>query len=170
MEGSSLSIITTFDARGTEAYRAPELLRARGVFNKKVDIWALGCVLYLASTGEAPFRTDYDAYNYEHGEYHRDLFGERWSRASGWLEIKAIVRSMLNPDISLRPGARDALDRFNVSSNLIPSELDVGDTPNEGQAVKGRMEEADRTVNLRCPHCWGEIGKEGHSQSCPFYG
>ena len=45
-EATSKKIHTTRLARGTESYRAPELLQEHATFTNKVDIWALGCVIY----------------------------------------------------------------------------------------------------------------------------
>lgn len=39
---------------GTPLYLAPELIRNRP-YDSKVDIWALGCVLYYICQGEPPF-------------------------------------------------------------------------------------------------------------------
>src|SRR5436190_13307162 len=50
--------ITTHYSRGTQGYRAPELLSDDPKFTKKVDIWALGCILYELVTGRKAFDTD----------------------------------------------------------------------------------------------------------------
>jgi len=55
----------TEGGRGKPGYRAPELLRDEGsAFNKQVDIWALGCILYEICTGEKLFRSDLDGYDF----------------------------------------------------------------------------------------------------------
>jgi serine/threonine protein kinase len=63
-------------SRGTDAYRAPELLNAldssnkdEATVSKKSDIWAIGCVLYqLATTNKAKaFPNDFFALNYGRG-------------------------------------------------------------------------------------------------------
>ena len=45
--------------RGTLCYRAPELLLF-STYNDRVDIWALGCVLYERICGRAVFGGDGD--------------------------------------------------------------------------------------------------------------
>lgn len=46
-EGTAVRAKTTVLGRGTPGYRAPELLREEhATFNNKVDIWAMGCILY----------------------------------------------------------------------------------------------------------------------------
>jgi len=50
----------TLNSRGTPRYRAPELLRDNAVFNNKVDIWALGCLLHELATLEPTFQSDWE--------------------------------------------------------------------------------------------------------------
>jgi NIMA (never in mitosis gene a)-related kinase len=47
--------VTTKFSRGTPCYRAPELLDEQARFTEKVDIWALGCILYEVATGDKAF-------------------------------------------------------------------------------------------------------------------
>jgi serine/threonine protein kinase len=51
------------DSRGTPGYRAPELLNP-GVYNEKVDIWALGCILYELVKQLPIFDSDSAVYHY----------------------------------------------------------------------------------------------------------
>jgi len=60
-EGSTKHSIQTGQARGTGGYRAPELLNEQDAkFTKKVDIWALGCILYELAMKTRAFRGDWD--------------------------------------------------------------------------------------------------------------
>jgi len=55
----------TQGGRGKPGYRAPELLRDEGsAFNKQVDIWAVGCILYELCTGQKLFKSDLDGYEF----------------------------------------------------------------------------------------------------------
>ena len=52
---------TTKYSRGTPGYRAPELLAMEeepAWYTNKVDIWAMGCILYELATGQRPFKSD----------------------------------------------------------------------------------------------------------------
>jgi len=59
--------------RGTEGYRAPEVLGS-GVSGKNVatmasDIWALGCIFYELVTKKKAFETSYQVVQYQLKEY-----------------------------------------------------------------------------------------------------
>lgn len=40
---------------GTQLYVAPEVLKNKGAYTNKVDIWSLGCLLYAMLSGTVPF-------------------------------------------------------------------------------------------------------------------
>src|ERR1700694_4136583 len=64
-EGTSKRAHTTLSARGTACYRAPELIRERPSYNNKVDIFAMGCILYeLANGGRKAFSNDFSVLQY----------------------------------------------------------------------------------------------------------
>jgi serine/threonine protein kinase len=54
-EATSKREHTTRYSRGTESYRAPELLQEPQRFTNKVDIWALGCVMFELVTFQRAF-------------------------------------------------------------------------------------------------------------------
>lgn len=58
--GTTTSLSPTEDRRGTPCYAAPEVLLA-SKFNKKTDIWALGCVglAYEVCTGSKAFKSNW---------------------------------------------------------------------------------------------------------------
>ena len=56
---------TTESGRGKPKYRAPELLReGRKTFNKKTDVWSLGCILHDLCVGKSAFLTDIAVFEY----------------------------------------------------------------------------------------------------------
>jgi serine/threonine protein kinase len=64
VQGSATMARTTIDARGTASYRAPELVSAHLSYTNKVDIWALGCILYELIEGKTAFNSDCEALGY----------------------------------------------------------------------------------------------------------
>jgi len=63
MDGSSRMAHITRYSRGTECYRAPELIIGTDYTNK-VDVWAIGCILYELVFFRRPFDSDYTARRY----------------------------------------------------------------------------------------------------------
>lgn len=51
----SHSAKVSMDARGTNHYRAPELLSAPATITRKTDVWCLGCIFYELVTGNLAF-------------------------------------------------------------------------------------------------------------------
>jgi serine/threonine protein kinase len=62
--GSTRAPVTTKYARGTGGYRAPELLAKDPKYTYKVDIWALGCILYELSVKKKAFVDDWNVREY----------------------------------------------------------------------------------------------------------
>src|SRR5437879_2079743 len=56
--GNSTHDRTTVLRRGSPGYRAPELLREVSKYNNKVDIWAMGCIMYELASGQKAFGSD----------------------------------------------------------------------------------------------------------------
>jgi serine/threonine protein kinase len=55
-EATSKRAITSHQGRGTDAYLAPEMIGDSGRYTTKVDIWALGCILYELINREKAFK------------------------------------------------------------------------------------------------------------------
>lgn len=59
--GTTNRNLTTAHARGTACHRAPELIQEDPSFTNKVDIFAMGCILYeIACNGKKLFVGDFD--------------------------------------------------------------------------------------------------------------
>ena len=63
-DATSKQAHTTRLARGTASYRAPELLAEVPQYTNKVDIWALGCILYELAFSRRAFVGDWEVYMY----------------------------------------------------------------------------------------------------------
>ena len=105
-QATSKRLNTTFFARGTESYRAPEvLLNYR--FNNRADIFALGSIIYEILTGRKLFSSDWSIlWRWEIGNA---IFPELWppfipETRLHWLGMP--TSSLLDNDAKVRPGAK----------------------------------------------------------------
>jgi serine/threonine protein kinase len=112
-EGTSRNVHTTNNARGTAAYRAPELLlEDKPVYNNKVDIWSLGCILYELVIGDKPFNNDiavlYHKLSGKELEINFDNSFEEDTRSC----VAEHIHQMLQFEPNLRPSASSLLSDF----------------------------------------------------------
>jgi serine/threonine protein kinase len=90
-------------ARGTACYRPPEIINTH-TYNKKTDIWALGCVIYELLTTERAFQSELDVYKYD---VNSDITRSLVSSVSG--EFRNLLKGMLSFEPSQRPTAESLL-------------------------------------------------------------
>src|SRR5579859_6757823 len=96
-DGSSRRVHTTRYSRGTECYRAPELLKNGAEYNNKVDIWALGCILHELIVGSKPFSDDFHVHQYASTTNTSRRFvvktGKKWPASD---KIKSILNAIIS--------------------------------------------------------------------------
>ncbi len=89
-------------AIGTPGYMAPEQARSGGAIDARVDVFALGCVLFQCLTGRPAFEGDNAA-----SILGKILFGEALRVSTLWPEVPedldALVAQMLAKESALRP-------------------------------------------------------------------
>jgi len=93
-------------SRGTEGYRAPELLKSAS-FNNATDIWALGCILFELATRRKAFPTDWAVFQFihENKSFRLDNKLVRTSYITYTEELSEHLQNMLQADPTLRPSA-----------------------------------------------------------------
>jgi len=119
----------TVYGRGTQGYRAPELLSDSTSFNKRSDIWALGCIFYeLLTFGKKAFHSDLSVQMYSQST-------SNCPKVAPPASIGTAEEVLLENDNKLLSQmlAREPLDRPRI--NLLRNEfesrcaIDVGSTP-----------------------------------------
>ena len=98
-----------FERNTTFMYRPPEMVDEYGSFpvNEKVDIWALGCILYAILFKQQPFQ-DAQKLTIIKGDYYIPKEAKNYSE-----KIFDFIRWMLTPDPRLRPSAQDIIKCIN---------------------------------------------------------
>jgi len=102
------------DYLGTPPYMAPELIALYdesviGFYGKPVDIWALGCILYILLSGLHPFQMeDEDEMMDLISSGQLDWLGDGWDDVSEG--AKDLVTKMIHYDPSTRITAGEALE------------------------------------------------------------
>lgn len=97
---------TTCNSRGTPGYRAPEILVEDPKYNNKVDIFALGCIIYELVAREKLFHNDLATKGYGQSGI---ISAIRWPETDGDSKTKLLFleRQMIEIDPSKRPSSRD---------------------------------------------------------------
>jgi serine/threonine protein kinase len=117
--GTSKRAYTTIYSRGTCSYRAPELIAdEKATYTNKVDIWAIGCILYELAFGKKAFSDDLAVCQYS---LQWSASGEKMALPSTsdtiphegkMVFVSKIIRDTLTIDETRRPKAEDLHQRF----------------------------------------------------------
>lgn len=114
-EGSTGRAFTTVYSRGTDGYRAPELLKDSGAtYSNKVDIWAMGCIFYELAVQRRPFSIDSVAkeYSFSGQRLQVSVALDTFPNQDFITLFKKSIHDMLEVDPLKRPRAADILQRF----------------------------------------------------------
>ena len=121
VEGSSRTNRPTQYARGTQGYRAPELLESDNepTYTNKVDVWSMGCILYELATGARAFQTDYAVLLYLSSRKNKDVVLDDTFDAHSIETITKHIVDMLQIESSARPSASVLSKEFTRECQLI---------------------------------------------------
>jgi serine/threonine protein kinase len=133
-EGTSFQSMETFRGGGTDGYYAPEFVLAEQRpfrYTNKVDIWALGCIIYELATGKKAFEGNETTLRFglSKSSFPRQRFP--FDGASADFLFK-LIEKMLTIDKKARPGAAEILAElrgysFNASMQSIPKAYSLED-------------------------------------------
>jgi tetratricopeptide (TPR) repeat protein len=117
VEGTAVRPRPTVFSRGTNGYRAPELLRTIPHFTNKTDIWALGCILYELVMAKRAFENDWEIGMYpSRGAIvvNQSGYPEQFQN-----EASKFIASMLHVNPRNRPAAAQLVSTFSDSCQTI---------------------------------------------------
>ena len=161
-EGSSRHTRTSVFARGTASYRAPELVNDDPVFSNKVDIFAIGCILFeLVSGGRKAFANDIAVHEFRISHSQLEIpfaaIDERWQH-----DLEQEIRRMLSVDRTDRPSAVVLRHKFarNRNVSLGYRWMEKNDYRNAAEAFNLAMEEysVHPSVLSQLGDCYYRIG------------
>src|ERR1700736_3080424 len=111
VEGSSKRAKTTKYRAGTASYRAPEILAMSPKFTQKVDLWALGCIVYELVTCEKLFHGDHEIMRYAADERVLEMPIFPFSKSDNFCLLD-LIRDLLSVDPNNRGSAEALIERF----------------------------------------------------------
>ena len=120
-EGSWELSRTTHAARGTDGYRAPEMLYSDGgrqIFTQKSDIWSLGCIFFEIMTSGKAFPSDHAIIQYAQFPDERKPripFGHYTMSHVLQQSVTKLLDSMLSLNPQERPPSAELHKTFSVS-------------------------------------------------------
>ena len=123
--------LNNFETNSTIYYRAPEMCDKYNEYeiNEKVDIWALGCILYTILFKIQPFndglKLNIISASYNFPKNNIEKYSEK---------IIDLIRLMLNPNPIERPSAKDIMD---ILKNW--NQINKIDLPEEVENIKKRQ-------------------------------
>jgi hypothetical protein len=103
MAATTTAMRPTEGSRCTACYAAPEVLK--GKFNKKTDIWALGCILYELCTGVKAFETDWSIAIYTQSPESKS-FNIEFTWAQSKNSATGIFNSLISSTLQIEPERR----------------------------------------------------------------
>jgi len=113
---SSKTTMLTEQGRGTTCYRAPELLAIVPTFNDRVDIWALGCILFELAIKKRAFIADWHVAQHAQQGLKLSIELPDSVELANRTLLTNIVREMLRINSKRRPDASELRESFQLLS------------------------------------------------------
>jgi serine/threonine protein kinase len=142
VSGTSTGALTTLLARGTASYRAPELLTEHPVYTNKVDIWAVGCILYELVTGKVAFTGDWEVHEFSVSGSKLQLPASSFPK-SFQCDVSTSVDAILRKDWRPRPDALHMCSKFSSYIQLLESNPEIEEIKLDPYEARPDDSEAD---------------------------
>lgn len=126
-KGTTTQAIRTDEARGKSGYRAPELLMdSNPSYNKKVDVWSVGCILYYLCVGEKAFKGDGSVLLFSLQNKSLDVHIPQVNEHM-YDPLQQLISSALHPDSQNRPSVASLRVMLqDVAHSLFPFTVVIG--------------------------------------------
>lgn len=108
-------------AQAITGYRAPEVGSEASAYSTKIDIWALGCILYEVITGKRAFKSNYAVFLFSVGQQKLE-FPDCLDLAEGAFAWETVC-DMLRIDPSQRPEADILQEKFHHQLRRVLTQL-----------------------------------------------
>jgi len=127
---------------GSPPFVAPEIVE-RCQYDEKVDMWSIGCILYLLLSGQYPFGTedDCDVLYQSICEGDFDFEDEAWDYVSG--SAKRVISNLLKVEPGERWSADDAMNSNWIQRSRFAEE-------EEGEPSKKELQRSLKNIQLFC--------------------
>jgi len=137
-EGGSKTFLTSQLGRGTESYRAPELVTQKE-YNNMVDIWAIGCILYELATFKKAFSNDFEVYEYSKGQISFEVVIDGFDETSA-TSMEELILRILKVEPKDRPSAGDLVTEFRkLAEAEFPSNISHVQIYQDFQTIDSRI-------------------------------
>ena len=115
LTGGSAQNYPTYPGPGTKFFRAPELMDGYPTWNRKVDIWALGCIFFEIAFRRRAFRRDPNREDARQFITQLNLQSQELNMELRSKRIPLLlIYAMLHPTPSERPPTRAILEALSV--------------------------------------------------------
>jgi len=144
-EGSSKRNLPSKYSSGTPGYRALELMDSEGdpaMYNNKVDIWAMGCILYELATGTRAFKTDHAVISYSLSPKAKEVVLDNTFDSDSIKAITKHIADMLQISPSDRPSTSILSKEFDRQLGLAQDGIQLSTVTNSvtSLAVNAKIE------------------------------
>jgi serine/threonine protein kinase len=136
---TSKKLVTTAHARGTDGYRAPEVI-IHERYSRRSDMFALGCITYEIVTGRKLFSSDWAMQEYVRNGH--PLYPTRWppcGPGTRLLQLGQLTSTLVTVDHISRPSAKVTTRKLGAIRNGEPHLEEPDSDDNDESDIEGHL-------------------------------